>query len=201
MGKTGGFRISDKNSKTRRANFLKPRVPKYNRRHHEFVKRNDMSESYLFHKWRRICSNCRNRNAVLFSSHVTYRIKLVTEFVLSRATQKVPRVGHDLLTIPGHLIEISPVFGGFSVAQTYFLCCVSYNVVCLLIVLFLFCFWFLSWHECSFVFDWYEFGCPFGVFQISVVINTNFKISNCCNVGSFCWFLSYFTAIYVETGI
>lgn len=65
--------------------------------YHEFVDRYRIS----VYRWRLICSNCCNHSPVLFSSNVTYRIRLITRFIiLTWATRRGPHMEQDLLTIP-----------------------------------------------------------------------------------------------------
>lgn len=58
---------------------------------------------YLFHIWRRLCSNCRKHNPVLFSPSVTYRNRLITGFVRAWATRRVSHMEPSVCTFQEHL--------------------------------------------------------------------------------------------------
>lgn len=66
-----------------------------------------------------IYSSCSNHNLVLYYLNVTYKIRLITWFVLAWATQKLPQVKQDLLL----LLSTHQISGGFSVAQSSFVNC------------------------------------------------------------------------------
>ena len=87
---------------------------------------------YLCHKWRRICSICRERFPVL-SSFMTYIC--IIGFV-TRLTWWVPLVDQERLALPKYLTSL-PEFSGVRVTRSLVLC-VCFVDRCLSIVLLLF---------------------------------------------------------------
>ena len=90
--------------------------------------------------------------------NVTYRIRLLTGFVITLATRRVPHVEQDLLTLPEHMR--SPLaFGWVHVAYSL----VFYVVSCVLLFVCL-SFLYLAM-ALSVFFSIYEFDCLFGIFR------------------------------------
>jgi hypothetical protein len=104
----------------------------------------------LCHKWRRICSICRERFPVL-SSFMTYIC--IIGFV-TRLTWWVPLVDQERLALPEYLTSL-PVFSGVRVTRSLVLC-VCFVDRCLSIVLLLFT----------------DSAYPFGIFKLFLTYST-----------------------------
>lgn len=88
---------------------------------------------YLFHRLGRILFNRRNQNSVLLFRECNFGIRLISGFVVRRATRRVPHVKDDLFPLPEHLIS-SRFLWISCCSDLIFLCCVLFTDVCRLVV-------------------------------------------------------------------
>ena len=95
--------------------------------------------------------------------NVTYCIRLLTGFVITWATWRVPHVEQDLLTLQDRATEINPSFWLGSCCLFFScLCCVMCTIVCLFV-------FFILRHDVVSLFWIYEFHCPSGMFHPSFI--------------------------------
>ena len=88
--------------------------------------------------------------------NMTYRIRLLTGFVITWATRRVPHVEHDLLTLLEHLRSPPSFWWGSGCLFFSFLCGVMCTIVCLFVL-------FIFSHGVVSLFSIYEFDCPIGI--------------------------------------